>query len=56
MLKLSLFFLIISVISAILGFGGFIAPAWIAEIIFYISLAVFFIFLITGLALKPPKV
>lgn len=56
MLKLSLFFLIISVISAILGFGGLIASAWIAEIIFYISLSVFVVLLITGLALKPPKV
>lgn len=56
MLKLSFLFLVIAIVSAILGFGDIIASAWISEIIFYVSIAVFFILFITGLALKPPKI
>lgn len=55
MLKFSLLFLMIAVISAFLGFGEVIALAWIAEVIFYVSVVVFLVFLITGLATKPPK-
>lgn len=55
MLKFSFLFLMIAIISAFLGFGELIAAAWVAEVIFYISVVVFLVFLITGLAIKPPK-
>jgi uncharacterized membrane protein YtjA (UPF0391 family) len=50
MLKLALFFLVISLIAALFGFTGIsAAAAGIAKILFFIFLALFVILLIIGL-------
>ena len=50
MLRLALFFLVVSLIAALFGFGGIsIAAAAIARILFFIAIAVFLALLIIGL-------
>lgn len=50
MLRLAIIFFIISIVAAIFGFGGISeASADVAQILFYIFLAIFFITLILGL-------
>ena len=50
MLKLALFFLVVSIIAAIFGFGGIAAAtADIARILFFIAIVVFLVLLVTGL-------
>ena len=52
MLKLALFFLVVSIIAAIFGFGGIAAAsADIARILFFIAILVFVVLLITGVML-----
>lgn len=50
MLKLALFFLVVSIIAAIFGFGGIAsASASIAKILFFIAIVIFVVLLIAGL-------
>jgi uncharacterized membrane protein YtjA (UPF0391 family) len=50
MLKLALFFLVISLIAALFGFTGIAAAAaGIAKILFFIFIAVFLLLLVIGL-------
>jgi len=50
MLRLALFFFVISLIAAFFGFGGVaVASAEIARILFFITLVIFIVLLITGL-------
>jgi uncharacterized membrane protein YtjA (UPF0391 family) len=50
MLKLALFFLVVSIIAAVFGFGGIAAAtADIARILFFIAIAIFVVLLIAGL-------
>ncbi len=50
MLKLALFFLVISIIAAIFGFGGVAAAsADIAKILFFIAIVIFVVLLVAGL-------
>jgi uncharacterized membrane protein YtjA (UPF0391 family) len=50
MLKLALFFLVVSVVAAIFGFGGIAAAsANIARILFFIAIAIFLVLLVLGL-------
>jgi uncharacterized membrane protein YtjA (UPF0391 family) len=50
MLKLALFFLVVSIIAAIFGFGGIAsASAEIAKILFFIAIVIFVVLLIAGL-------
>jgi uncharacterized membrane protein YtjA (UPF0391 family) len=50
MLKLALFFLVVSVIAAVFGFGGIAAAsADIARILFFIAIVVFVVLLVAGL-------
>ena len=50
MLKLALFFLVVSIIAAIFGFGGIAAAsASIARILFFIAIVIFVVLLIAGL-------
>ena len=52
MLKLALFFLIVSLVAALFGFTGIAAAAaGIAKILFFIFIALFVILLIAGLML-----
>jgi uncharacterized membrane protein YtjA (UPF0391 family) len=52
MLKLALFFFIISIIAAVFGFTGIAAAAaGIAKILFFIFIVIFVILLIVGLAI-----
>ena len=52
MLKLALFFFVISLIAALFGFTGIsAAAAGIAKLLFFIFLALFVILLIAGLML-----
>jgi len=52
MLKLALFFLVVSLIAALFGFTGIAAAAaGIAKILFFIFIALFVILLIAGLML-----
>lgn len=52
MLKLALFFLIVSLIAALFGFTGIAAAAaGIAKILFFIFIALFVILLVAGLML-----
>lgn len=51
MLRWALIFLVVGLIAAALGFGGIAgASIGIAKILFFIAIALFLIFLITGLA------
>lgn len=50
MLRWSIFFLIISLVAALFGFGGISeAAAGIAQVLFFIFVGVFLILLIAGL-------
>jgi len=50
MLRLALFFLVVSIVAAIFGFGGIAAAsADIARILFFIAIVVFVVLLIGGL-------
>ena len=52
MLKLALFFLIVSLVAALFGFTGIaVAAAGIAKILFFIFIALFVILLVIGLML-----
>ncbi len=54
MLKLALFFLVVSIIAGLFGFGGIsAASAGIAKLLFFIAIAVFLVLL--GLALLAGK-
>ena len=51
MLRLALFFLVISLIAALFGFGGIaVAAAGIAKILFFIFIVLFLVLLVAGLA------
>jgi uncharacterized membrane protein YtjA (UPF0391 family) len=50
MLKLALFFLVVSLVAALFGFTGIaVAAAGIAKILFFIFIVVFVILLVGGL-------
>jgi uncharacterized membrane protein YtjA (UPF0391 family) len=50
MLKLALFFLVVSLIAALFGFGGIAAAsADIARILFFIAIVIFVVLLVAGL-------
>ena len=50
MLRLALFFLVVSIVAAIFGFGGIsAASADIARILFFIAIVVFVVLLVAGL-------
>jgi uncharacterized membrane protein YtjA (UPF0391 family) len=50
MLKLALFFLVISLIAALFGFTGIAAAsADIAKILFFIAIVIFLVLLVAGL-------
>jgi uncharacterized membrane protein YtjA (UPF0391 family) len=50
MLRLALFFLVISIVAAVFGFGGVAAAsANIARILFFIAIVIFVVLLIAGL-------
>jgi len=50
MLRLALFFLVVSIVAAIFGFGGVAAAsADIARILFFITIVVFVLLLVAGL-------
>jgi uncharacterized membrane protein YtjA (UPF0391 family) len=52
MLRLALFFLVVSIIAAVFGFSGIAAAtADIARILFFIAIVVFVVLLIAGLML-----
>ncbi len=50
MLKLAIFFLIISIVAAVFGFGGIsVAAAGIAKLLFVVFLVIFLVLLVLGL-------
>ncbi|MFT9399410.1 DUF1328 domain-containing protein [Acetobacter sp.] len=50
MLKMALFFLVISIIAALFGFGGISdAAAGMAKILFFIAIVLFVVFLVVAL-------
>lgn len=50
MLKWAFIFLIIAIVAALFGFGGIAATsAGIAQVLFYIALAIFLVMLVMGL-------
>lgn len=50
MLRLALFFLVISIVAAVFGFGGIArASADIAKFLFFIAIVLFVVLLIAGL-------
>jgi len=50
MLRLALFFLVVSIIAAVFGFGGIAAAsADIARILFFITVLIFVVLLVAGL-------
>ena len=50
MLRLALFFLVVSIIAAVFGFGGIAAAAAdIARILFFIAIVIFLVLLVAGL-------
>ena len=50
MLRLALFFLVVSIVAAIFGFGDIAAvSAGIARILFYVAIVAFVLLLIAGL-------
>lgn len=50
MLRLALFFFVVSIIAAVFGFGGIAAvSADIARILFFIFLVIFLVLLVAGL-------
>jgi uncharacterized membrane protein YtjA (UPF0391 family) len=49
-LKLALFFLVVSIIAAVFGFGGIAAAsANIARILFFLAIIIFVVLLVAGL-------
>jgi uncharacterized membrane protein YtjA (UPF0391 family) len=49
-LKLALFFLVVSIIAAVFGFGGIAAAsADIARILFFLAIIIFVVLLVAGL-------
>lgn len=57
MLYWAIVFFIISIIAGVFGFGGIAAAsAGIAQILFYIFIAVFIVTLILGLMRRQPRV
>jgi len=49
MLRLALFFLVVSLVAALFGFTGIsVATAGIAKILFFLCIVIFLIFLIAG--------
>ncbi|MFL5251602.1 MAG: DUF1328 domain-containing protein [Rhodopila sp.] len=50
MLRLALFFLVVSIVAAVFGFGGIsAASADIARILFFITIVIFVVLLVVGL-------
>lgn len=50
MLRLALFFLVVSLVAALFGFGGIAAAtADIARILFFIAIVVFVVLLVAGM-------
>lgn len=50
MLRLALFFFVVSLVAALFGFGGIsVAAAGIAKILFFLCIVIFLFFLIAGL-------
>jgi uncharacterized membrane protein YtjA (UPF0391 family) len=50
MLRLALFFLVVSLVAALFGFGGIsIAAASIARFLFFVAIVVFLVLLVAGL-------
>jgi uncharacterized membrane protein YtjA (UPF0391 family) len=50
MLRLALFFFVISLIAAVFGFTGIsVATAEVARILFFIAIVIFVLFLVAGL-------
>ncbi len=50
MLRLALFFLVVSLVAALFGFGGIsAASADIARILFFVAIVVFLVLLVAGL-------
>ena len=50
MLRLALFFLVVSLVAALFGFGGIsAASADIARILFFIAIVIFLVLLVAGL-------
>jgi len=50
MLRLALFFLVVSLVAAVFGFGGIAAAsADIARILFFIFIVIFLVLLVAGL-------
>ncbi len=50
MLRLALFFLVVSIIAAIFGFGGIAAAsASIAQVLFFVTIVLFIALLVAGL-------
>ncbi len=50
MLRLALFFLVVSLVAAVFGFGGIAAAsADIARILFFIAIVIFLVLLVAGL-------
>ncbi|PPQ30060.1 DUF1328 domain-containing protein [Rhodopila globiformis] len=50
MLRLALFFLVVSIVAAVFGFGGIAAAsADIARILFFVTIVIFVVLLVVGL-------
>ena len=50
MLRLALFFLVVSIVAALFGFGGIAAAsARIARVLFFIAVVMFVVLLVAGL-------
>jgi uncharacterized membrane protein YtjA (UPF0391 family) len=50
MLRLALFFLVVSIVAAVFGFGGIAAAsADIARILFFVTIVIFVVLLVIGL-------
>lgn len=50
MLKLALFFLVVSIVAGLFGFGGIAsASAGMAKILFFIAIVLFVVFLVVAL-------
>ena len=50
MLRLALFFLVISLVAALFGFGGISAAAAdVARILFFVAIVIFLVLLVAGL-------
>ena len=50
MLRLALFFLVVSLVAALFGFGGIAAAAaGIARILFFVAIVIFLVLLVAGL-------